>query len=358
MKRPFALTAAATALTLDARGRGRLAITVSSTRERPVTARAKVVDESPTPAGAWVHLDEEQVFGLAPLASRQLTLVATADPRIPAGTYLCHVAVWDEDTPDEDYVDGPAIAITVPSWPAVVKRGFPWLLILLILLALVALVAPWVWATHVTDGWLHRVRVPNVTGLDTAQANDLLGPTLLVGAVSEVASSPRPLGCIVAQDPPAGSVVPQGSSIALTVHGGILVPDLTGQIPGKAKQVLTASKLALGTTTTVVEASAQPIGSIIRQTPTKRTPVAASTAVDVTVLGGVAVPDLNGTTLDFARSAVATYGLVCAVADGPMQRKDGLEKPTVTTQTPAPGTQLVLGGTITVTVVYPPETTP
>ncbi len=358
MKRPFALTAAATALTLDERGRGRLAITVSSTRERPVTARAKVVDEGAAGGAVWLHLDDEQAFTLAPLASRQLVLLATADPRIPAGAHLCHVAVWDEDAPDEDYVDGPTIALTVRPWPVARRRGFPWMALLLTLLAIGAIVGPWAWATVATQHWLHRVRVPNITGLDPAQVGELLGSDLRIGTISELSTSPRPLGCIVSQDPPAGAVVPRGSAIALTVHGGILVPDLSGQIPGKAQQVLATSQLVLGRQDAVVEASTQPLGSILRQTPAKRTPVAAGSAVDVVVLAGVVVPDLRTTTLEFTQAACATLGFTCQVAPGQIQRQDGLAKPTVTAQDPAPGQQRITGTIITVTVVYPPETTP
>jgi beta-lactam-binding protein with PASTA domain len=359
MKRIFVITAAATVLHVDKRGQGRLTVTVSNTRERPVLTRAKVVAEDMASA-PWLHLDADQAFTLPPLGSRQLALLASVPDSAAMGTYRCHVAVWAEDTPDEEYVTGPTVAVEVPSRPLVARRRFPWLLLILALALLAALAAPWWWGTQVTAGWQRRVVVPSLIGLPTDRATELLQPDLAFGAISQAQTSNRPLGCVIAQDPAPGTVVPLGSSVAVTVHGGILVPDLGGQWSEKARQIAAASQLVLGSITTAVEPSTQALGSVLRQQPAKHTPVVAGTAIDLVILGGVSVPQVTNTTLAFAQTAAKTLGLKLTVvtdSDGPRHR-EGIEKPTVIAQTPSSGTQVVSGSELKVTVAYPPVVGP
>jgi beta-lactam-binding protein with PASTA domain len=356
MKRSYVLTAVSTAATIDHRGQARLTVVVANTRERPMPSRAAVVTEQPLSA-PWLTLAEDPTFVLPPLGSRTLTLVATVPPEAALGVYRAQVAVWAEEAPDADYVTGPTLAVEVPLRPVAAPRRFPWVLILLVLVTLVGLAAPWAWATTATLGWRHRVEVPHLVGVPSPQAADLLAPALAFGIVTQAPTGDRPVGCLLAQDPPPGTIVPAGSTVAVTVHGGILVPRVLGRTVDAARQVATANQLYLAPPTLAAEVADQALGTILRQQPDPDTPVAAGSTVTIVVLDGVVVPVLQGTSLDIARSAATASGLDLTVAPdapgGPTYRED-LEKPQVTGQTPAAGTKIPKGSAITVTVVYPP----
>ena len=356
MKRSYVLTAVTTATRIDRHGQARLTVVVANTRERPMSSRAAVVAEQPVSA-PWLTIAEETAFILPPLGSRTLTLVATVPPEAPLGVYRAQVAVWAEEAPDADYVAGPTLAVEVPLRPNTAPRRFPWVALLLTLVTVVGLVAPWAWATSATLGWRHRVEVPHLLGLPSPQAADLLAPTLAFGVVTQAPTGDRPVGCLVAQDPPPGTIVPVGSTVAVTVHGGILVPRFLGRSLDAARQIAEANQLYVAPPTLAVEAADQALGTILRQQPDPDTPVAAGSTVTLVLLDGVAVPLLLGTTLDIARSAATAAGLTLTVAPdapgGPVYR-DGLEKPQVTQQTPAAGTKILKGSAVTITVVYPP----
>ncbi len=356
MKRSYVLTAVATAATIDRRGQARLTVVVANTRERPMPSRAAVVSEQPISA-PWLTLAEDPAFVLPPLGSRTLTLVATVPPDAPLGVYRAQVAVWAEEAPDADYVAGPTLAVEVPLRPVAAPRRFPWLVLLLVLVVAVGLAVPWIWGTSATLGWRHRVEVPHVVGLPSPQAAELLAPSLAFGVVTQAPTGDLPVGCLLAQDPPPGSIVPEGSTVAVTVHGGILVPKFLGRSVDAARQVATANQLYLAPPTLAAEVADQPLGTILRQQPDPDTPVAAGSTVTLVILDGVSVPPLQATSLDIARSATTAVGLTLTVAPdapgGPVYR-EGLEKPHVLTQTPPAGTRIVKGGAVTVTIAYPP----
>lgn len=355
MKRSFVVTAVTTTVAVDSRGHGRLTVVVANTRERSLPARATVIAENPASA-PWLALDEEPGFTLPSLGSRTLTLIATVPPDAPMGLYRAQVAVWAESAPDEDYVTGPTLAIEVPARPAPAPWRFPWVAVLLVLMTIIGLAAPWIWGTSATHGWQRQVHVPNLVGLPSPQAAELLAPVLSFGVVSQAPSGNRPVGCLLAQDPLPGTLVAVGSTVAVTVHGGILVPRFTGKTLSAATQIATANQIYVAPPTISVEPSDQPLDTILRQHPDPDTPVAAGSTVTVVLLGGVALPKLTGASLDFARTASATAGLTLVVAangpSGPLYQ-DGLEKPLVLSQNPAPGTILTSGGVVTITLAYP-----
>ena len=71
--------------------------------------------------------------------------------------------------------------------------------------------------------------VPDVTLTDEGSASARLqGAGLTVGSVTPVVNFAAP-GTVLAQNPPAGTVEPQGSPVDLTVSlGAVVVPDVTG----------------------------------------------------------------------------------------------------------------------------------
>ena len=92
------------------------------------------------------------------------------------------------------------------------------------------------------------VTVPDVTSQPFANAKSALnGQGFVVGRVD--IQSDFPQGTVVAEDPPAGTSVPSGSKITLSVSKGpatTQVPDVTGQTQAAAESILTGAGLTPG----------------------------------------------------------------------------------------------------------------
>jgi beta-lactam-binding protein with PASTA domain len=130
------------------------------------------------------------------------------------------------------------------------------------------------------------VEVPDLTKaqgtLAVQRTLDEAKLTLNPKIVEKAAPAARP-GAVIAQSPPAGEEVDEGSAVTIQVAvapggGPKVVPDLTGQTPGQADQTLREEELTLGAV------SPQPPdlqGEIASQIPLPRTKVKAGTVVNV-----------------------------------------------------------------------------
>ncbi|NCB06518.1 MAG: PASTA domain-containing protein [Clostridia bacterium] len=85
------------------------------------------------------------------------------------------------------------------------------------------------------------ISVPNVIGLTQAAASGLItGAGLTLGTVAQEFHATVPAGTVFAQNPAAGSSLPPGGAVALTVSKGpapvefVTVPNVTGQTQATA----------------------------------------------------------------------------------------------------------------------------
>ncbi|MFN7997436.1 MAG: PASTA domain-containing protein [Bryobacteraceae bacterium] len=211
---------------------------------------------------------------------------------------------------------------------------------------------------------VRTLAVPDLTGLipDDARAQlakagaDLLKqigreggpPALSLGAQTEVAS-PGQLGTIISQDPAPGTQAALYASVAVSVAASpsVPVPDLVGLDAAAANTALTAAGLQTGKTRPTV--SSAKANTVIAQSPPAGTIVARSSAVDVSVAQAftVAVPSVLTLDAAVAREAIRARGLV---PGEPATETSTAPKGTVTKQNPAPGTLVVPGTTIALTV--------
>ena len=124
-----------------------------------------------------------------------------------------------------------------------------------------------------------------------------------------------------------------------------MVPDLTGADESSVDLLLSRSHLITGTVTSVV--SLARAGTVIAENSPAGTIEPSSSIVDVTIsAGGAAVPELESLTQGQATRQLAALGLATRVTQTRQCTDPGL----VTGQTPAAGTVVALGSTVTITV--------
>lgn len=203
------------------------------------------------------------------------------------------------------------------------------------------------------------VTVPSLDGLTIQQATETLAEFELRLGAQTPEISDRPAGTIIAQQPAAGESIEQGQSVNVTISAGreqATVPQLIGLTSLEdVRTALADANLTLGDI--LEEESNQPAGYVLEQNPTEGTQLAAASAVSITVSSGlVDVPDVVGLSESQALSDLARAGFETQVID---QEIIGVADGEVLAQSPQPGTKLVRGSLVTITVaVAPPVPTP
>ncbi len=157
------------------------------------------------------------------------------------------------------------------------------------------------------------LETPNVVGLPypgTLQAgavHNLTEFALVVGTVTNQASTTVPAGLVISQDPAAGTGVNPGTAVNLVVSSGpplVAVPNVVGLTQAAATTAITNAGLKVGAVTT---ASSETVasGSVISQTPATGTAPQGS-AVALVVSLGTAGPAITVTAKKNAGTANLT----------------------------------------------------
>lgn len=130
----------------------------------------------------------------------------------------------------------------------------------------------------------------------------------------EVVSEDVDKGCIVSQDPEAGTTIKTGSTITVNISKGLgdgSVPDLRGKKQSELADYLEAAGFKLGTVSE--EASEEEKGTVLSQDPDAGEEVEKGTAINVVVSDGskakATVPYLVGKSINDAQSALSKAGL-------------------------------------------------
>jgi len=157
-----------------------------------------------------------------------------------------------------------------------------------------------------------QVKVPNVLGQTFANAKSLLAASPYYLHVTRVpVPSQKPKGTVTAVDPPAGTPVQSGSTVALEVSKGPnAVPNVVGMTMEQAEQVLAAAGFqAVPTADTTPGQTAAP-DTVTQQSPPANSAEKKNTPVVIWVVGytGSACPSTNpdGTPADTSTCAPST----------------------------------------------------
>jgi len=195
--------------------------------------------------------------------------------------------------------------------------------------------------------------VPDVVGLTQAAAmTAITAAGLYVGTVTEQCSDTVPAGSVISQNPVAGTVVTEGSTVNLVVSSGpcpVTVPDVVGQDQASAEAALAAAGLVVGTVTTQCSDTV-PADSVISQNPVGGASVAPGSTVDLVVSTGpcnAVVPDVVGLTLEAAQEALAVYNFDVQTTEA---CSDTVPTGSVISQNPVAGTAVTEGSTVNLVV--------
>jgi beta-lactam-binding protein with PASTA domain len=167
------------------------------------------------------------------------------------------------------------------------------------------------------------VSVPPVTGEPIGQADQALKAAGLIPAAPTYQTSASiPLGVVISTSPTAYAHWPKDKPVHLVVSAGAPLPNFVGQQIGAAQGAASAGGFSINQVT--VTNSAQPTGTIIRQSPAPNTPVTSGEVVTVWVSSGpqqVPVPNVQGMNVNQAEQALAAAGFNVTVNQfGPGQR--------------------------------------
>ena len=236
-----------------------------------------------------------------------------------------------------------------PWEPTRRRRGWWWLL------ALLALAAAGVGAYLLLAP--ERVTVPRVLGQRSSPAARALHDRGLKVRLERRASERVRRDRVLAQDPAPLARVEEGATVTLTVSTGparVAVPAVRGTRRSAATRALREAGLRVRVREAYSESVAE--GRVIASRPGEGERVRRRSAVTLVVSRGrptVAVPDLTGASRADAEQALADRGLEAAVS---ARETTEATEGTVLTQSPAAGTALTEGATVSLVVAEaPPE---
>ncbi len=209
------------------------------------------------------------------------------------------------------------------------------------------------------------VDVPAVTGNSEATARTILENLGLVGQVERESSNDVREGDVIRQDPSSGTTMEEGSTVTIWVSTGsnqVAVPNLINRTIEDARRLLEERGLSLssnydqaysGTITTVGNIVSQSIDADTMVDPGTSITVTLSLGPEPTTEATVTVPTLSGSQAEI-EAAIRNVGLVPSVST----RYDSSAAGTIISQSPAAGTAVAPGTTVTVVVSLGPEPTP
>jgi serine/threonine-protein kinase len=223
--------------------------------------------------------------------------------------------------------------------------------------------------TLTVDKGAPSIAVPDLTGLEVADATAKLKAAGLKAQTTQVTAGGKPAGTVVSQAPAAGEKAPGGSAVTLSVaKGGASTTQETTTAPAATTTAPATSTTAQSTTSTVpdlsgmdVQAASQalsqanlkatlayvpgddPLGTVAAQKPASGDSAPARSHVTVNASSGpnaqeqATVPDTVGQTLQQAVSTLNGAGLRLIFVKVPVTTQASIGK--VVEQTPAAGKQ-------------------
>lgn len=206
---------------------------------------------------------------------------------------------------------------------------------MVVLLALLAGGLFW-WA----NGLKGDVEVPDLIGKTREEAERLLSDRGLVADVTEEPNDKVDSGRVSAQDPEAGTELPKGDPVKLTVSTGRatkVVPDVVTRPEGEARFILAADGFEVRVEN--IEDPKADSGTVVSQDPAGGVEATEGSPVTITVSlgpGEEVVPDVSGQSLASAQNELQAKGFRIG---GPQEEpSDSFAEGQVTRTNPAAGT--------------------
>ncbi len=202
------------------------------------------------------------------------------------------------------------------------------------------------------------IATPDTVGLSQSGAESAIrGAGLEVGTVTVESSNTVAAGSVISQDPPAGTDLPQGSTVDLVVSGGpadVPVPNTAGLSRTEAEAAIVAAGFVVGTV--ITEASdTVALGSVIRTSPPASDLLAPGSTINLVISAGpnnTPVPNVAGLSEADARDAILMAGLTIGNVTG--EASDVVPVGNVIRTDPLVGTEITAGAPVDIIVSLGP----
>jgi serine/threonine-protein kinase len=199
------------------------------------------------------------------------------------------------------------------------------------------------------------VAVPNIVGMQQADAKKLIESKGLKFTVAETKNSDKAKGSVIESFPSAGSNVASGSEVRVNISAGPdqpTVPPLEGMNLDSAKQAIQTAGFKVGTVTPQSSDSVQN-GYVISQDPPDGSAADKDSVINLTVSTGPKinmskVPDVFNKDKDAAAAAISAAGLNPSISY--IQTQDNTLNNKVQYQDPQAGSNIKQGSVVTITV--------
>jgi serine/threonine-protein kinase len=195
-----------------------------------------------------------------------------------------------------------------------------------------------------------KVAVPSLVDTASTDAVAALKDAHLLPDVHEVPSS-KDAGIVTAQDPPAGTKLPEGSKVRINVSKGptpVSVPNVVGQPIASASSILQG--LQFKVTTNYVD-STDPANTVIDQSPAAGQSAPKGSAVTLTVSKGPTtstVPDVTSLDAGSAQQTLSDAGFRPRITYRDVV--DPSQEGIVLEQSPGGGTEAKPGSNVTIAI--------
>lgn len=203
-----------------------------------------------------------------------------------------------------------------------------------------------------------EVSVPGLDGIVLADVSTRLGPTLLLGSVTEVARPGTVATTVVSQDPVAGTEVPELTRVDVVIvqRRTVFVPNVVGLDTDRARQALARRDLDVRDVAEHrygVGERGEPAGVVIATGPPAGTVVERESAVALTMAAyeSLPVPDVRGRSLESATAVLRRAGFLATPTV--VERASSASTGSVVFQEPAPRALRSLDQPIALTLATP-----
>lgn len=233
------------------------------------------------------------------------------------------------------------------------RRAMLWAALALVV-ALIGGVALWAATQQGSDAG--SARMPDLVGLSPSEAADQLAelPVSLEISYEDVRSDDVEAGLVASSSPESGGALAEGADVRLSVAAGpltILMPEVVGSLEEEARQALEEEGF---TDVEIVQEPSEglPAGTVTESDPEEGESVPYDSTVVLTVVEGVTVPDLVGSSEQEAVDALAELGLESRV-----EETEDSERPAgeVEHHTPGAGSVVEEGALVVLGVSTGPE---
>lgn len=231
----FTVTAAGQKVKLDGTGSAEAQYTVTNTSADDLNGRLLTTPQDPAKSD-WFSIVGEATRDFAPGAAEQARVQIKVPAGTPPATYSVRLDAVSEANPDEDFTEGPSVSfdVALPKPPEPWWKKWWWVFLIIGIVVLLGIgLAVWLLTkgggstpTTAPTTTVATAPVPNVVTLSQADAENTLQNAGFAVRLHRVPTIISLVGTVVNQDPPPGTVVPQGSIVSISV-GSIFIRPTT-----------------------------------------------------------------------------------------------------------------------------------